>query len=255
MLAIVYHCVYTCICQDRRCRRVSYTAQPSRPLSTQRNARPRHEGDHRARDQDARDQHRLQQGRQGHRGRGQGRHLCGHRRRSTRLPASTGAAPGAAQELADPRAGLEGRVNTVRSDLSGALHNVDTTVEGLMERFEEIIERLETAVAPLEDRLPNQARDLGPAGSRSGQGSPHPAAHPDPDGLRLTVPARRSRSAYLRCRPRTAVREQPLRERPAPAGRSSRSAGGSPEPRAPASRPAHRRGSLPVVPPASIRCG
>ncbi|HEY7915893.1 MAG TPA: hypothetical protein VIC86_02855 [Acidimicrobiales bacterium] len=64
------------------------------------------------------------------------------------------------KRLADPKAGFEDRFNAVRSDLSGALHNVDTTVEGLMERFEEIIERLETAVAPLEDRLPTQARDL-----------------------------------------------------------------------------------------------
>jgi exonuclease VII small subunit len=64
------------------------------------------------------------------------------------------------KRLADPKAGLEDRVSAVRSDLSGALHNVDTTVDGLMERFEEIIERLEAAVAPLEDRLPTQARDL-----------------------------------------------------------------------------------------------
>jgi exonuclease VII small subunit len=64
------------------------------------------------------------------------------------------------KRLADPKAGLEDRVSAVRNDLSGALHNVDTTVDGLMERFEEIIERLEAAVAPLEDRLPVQARDL-----------------------------------------------------------------------------------------------
>ncbi len=64
------------------------------------------------------------------------------------------------KRLADPKADFEGRVKAVRTDLSGALHNVDTTVEGLMARFEEIIERLETAVAPLEDRLPAQARDL-----------------------------------------------------------------------------------------------
>jgi exonuclease VII small subunit len=64
------------------------------------------------------------------------------------------------KRLADPKAGIEGRVNAVRSDLSGALHTVDTTVEGLIERFEEIVERLETAVAPFEERLPSQARDL-----------------------------------------------------------------------------------------------
>jgi exonuclease VII small subunit len=64
------------------------------------------------------------------------------------------------KRLADPKAGFEDRVTAARSDLGGALHTVEVTVEGLMERFEEIIERLEEAVAPLEDRLPTQARDL-----------------------------------------------------------------------------------------------
>ena len=62
--------------------------------------------------------------------------------------------------LAEPKADIEDRVAAVRTDLGGALRNVDTTVVNLVERFEEIIERLETAVAPLEDRLPPQARDL-----------------------------------------------------------------------------------------------
>jgi exonuclease VII small subunit len=62
--------------------------------------------------------------------------------------------------LAQPKADIEDRVAAVRTDLSGALRNVDSTVEGLVERLEEVIERLETAVAPLEDRLPSQARDL-----------------------------------------------------------------------------------------------
>jgi len=64
------------------------------------------------------------------------------------------------KRLAEPRSGIEDRVTAARSDLSGALHSVDVTVEGLMERFEDIIQRLEAAVAPLEDRLPAQARDL-----------------------------------------------------------------------------------------------
>lgn len=64
------------------------------------------------------------------------------------------------KKMGDPKSGIEDKVNAVRSDLSDALHSVDTTVEGLMERFEEVIERLEAAVAPLEDRLPTQARDL-----------------------------------------------------------------------------------------------
>ena len=64
------------------------------------------------------------------------------------------------KRLAEPKSGFEDRVTSARADLGGALHTVEVTVEGLMERFEEIIERLETAVAPLEDRLPTQARDL-----------------------------------------------------------------------------------------------
>jgi exonuclease VII small subunit len=64
------------------------------------------------------------------------------------------------KRLAEPRADIEQRVNSARTDLSGALHSVDATVESVMERFEEIIERLETAIAPLEDHLPAQARDL-----------------------------------------------------------------------------------------------
>ena len=64
------------------------------------------------------------------------------------------------KRLAEPKAGIEDRVTAARSDFSGALHTVDSTVEGLMGRFEEMIERLEAAVAPLEDRLPTQARDL-----------------------------------------------------------------------------------------------
>ncbi len=64
------------------------------------------------------------------------------------------------KRISDPKVDFEGKVASVRSDLSGALHTVDTTVESLMERFEEIVERLESAVAPLEDRLPAQARDL-----------------------------------------------------------------------------------------------
>jgi ElaB/YqjD/DUF883 family membrane-anchored ribosome-binding protein len=62
--------------------------------------------------------------------------------------------------LAEPKADIGDRVANVRTDLSGALRNVDTTVGNLAERLEEIIERLETAVAPFEDRLPPQARDM-----------------------------------------------------------------------------------------------
>jgi hypothetical protein len=62
--------------------------------------------------------------------------------------------------LAEPKADIEDRVAAVRTDLSGALHAVDSTVDSLATRLEEVIERMEAAVAPLEDRLPLQARDM-----------------------------------------------------------------------------------------------
>ena len=65
-----------------------------------------------------------------------------------------------ARRLADPKSGIEERVATVRTDFSGAVHNVDAKVDGLMERMEEIIGRVEAVIAPFEDRLPSQARDL-----------------------------------------------------------------------------------------------
>ena len=64
------------------------------------------------------------------------------------------------KRLSDPKSGIEDRASTMRSDLSGAIHNVDTKVDDLMERVEEIIERVEAVFAPFEDRLPPQARDL-----------------------------------------------------------------------------------------------
>ncbi|HEY4948371.1 MAG TPA: hypothetical protein VII19_10775 [Acidimicrobiales bacterium] len=64
------------------------------------------------------------------------------------------------KRLSDPKSGIEDRVTAMRSDLSGAINNVDTKVDELMERVEEIIERVEAVFAPFEDRLPPQARDL-----------------------------------------------------------------------------------------------
>jgi hypothetical protein len=64
------------------------------------------------------------------------------------------------KRLAEPRADMEDRFAAVRTDLSGALQVLDTTVDGLATRLEEIIERMEAAVAPLEGRLPAQARDM-----------------------------------------------------------------------------------------------
>ncbi len=49
---------------------------------------------------------------------------------------------------------LAERVSAVRGDLTDAVHQVDTRVEDLMDRFEEIIERVEAVFAPFEDRLP-----------------------------------------------------------------------------------------------------
>ena len=64
------------------------------------------------------------------------------------------------KRLSAPNAGLGERVTAVRSDLAGAIQDVDAKVDLLMDRVEEIIERVEAAFAPLEDRLPTQARDL-----------------------------------------------------------------------------------------------
>jgi len=57
------------------------------------------------------------------------------------------------KRLGDPTIDLEGRLQGVRSDLTGAVHTVDATVEDL-------ILKVEAAFAPLEDRLPAPARDL-----------------------------------------------------------------------------------------------
>ena len=64
-----------------------------------------------------------------------------------------------AAKLQEPST-LAERVSTVRGDLTEAVHSVDTRVEDLMDRFEEIIERVEAVFAPFEDRLPVQARDV-----------------------------------------------------------------------------------------------
>jgi hypothetical protein len=61
------------------------------------------------------------------------------------------------KRLQDPRSGLSGRVTSART---GALKDVDATVDEFVDRVEEIIERVEAAFAPFEDRLPPQARDL-----------------------------------------------------------------------------------------------
>ncbi len=63
-------------------------------------------------------------------------------------------------KLQEPSSGVADRVSTVRSDLTDAVRTVDTKVDGLMDRFEEIIERVEAVFAPFEDRLPAQARDI-----------------------------------------------------------------------------------------------
>jgi hypothetical protein len=57
------------------------------------------------------------------------------------------------KRLSDPKAGIEGRIQGVRTDLSGAMQAVDAKVEDL-------IAKVEAAFVPIEDRLPGQARDL-----------------------------------------------------------------------------------------------
>jgi exonuclease VII small subunit len=57
------------------------------------------------------------------------------------------------KNLADPLAGAEQRLSGVRSDLASVFQEADA-------RVEEVIERVETVFVPLEDRLPEPARDL-----------------------------------------------------------------------------------------------
>ena len=142
--------------------------------------------------------------------------------------------------LAEPKADIEDRVASVRTDLSGALRNVDTTVVNLAERLEEIIERLETAVAPLEDRLP-----------------PRPAIWPSRPTCR---PRRPAPSSGRGSRPSQPELPHPGRGRPAPCGPSFASAPIGPlaagiafTPRARASRRARRPASGPTGSPASTR--
>jgi hypothetical protein len=57
------------------------------------------------------------------------------------------------KRLADPKTSVEGRIASARSDIQHAVVTVDA-------RVEDLIERVEAAFVPFEDRLPAQARDL-----------------------------------------------------------------------------------------------
>jgi len=57
------------------------------------------------------------------------------------------------KNLADPLAGAEQRLEGVRGDLATAFQEADA-------RVEEVIGRIEAVFVPLEDRLPEPARDL-----------------------------------------------------------------------------------------------
>ena len=89
------------------------------------------------------------------------------------------------KKLAEPRTDLGQRVASVRSDLGEALQAVDVAVDTAATRVEELIERMEMAVAPLEDYLPAQARRRGSAGPRPGQRGTEPDPLADPDSSRL----------------------------------------------------------------------
>ena len=64
------------------------------------------------------------------------------------------------KRLAEPKADLEDRVAAVRSDLSEALQASTPPSTTVAARVEEIIERIEAAVAPSRTGCPTQARDL-----------------------------------------------------------------------------------------------
>lgn len=57
------------------------------------------------------------------------------------------------KRIGDPKTGIENRIQSARSDLTGAVHTVDA-------QFEDLFGKVEAAFAPFEERLPAQARDL-----------------------------------------------------------------------------------------------
>jgi hypothetical protein len=57
------------------------------------------------------------------------------------------------KRLTDPKATVELKLSDARSDLQQVVQSFDAKVE-------ELIERIEASFAPVEDRLPTQARDL-----------------------------------------------------------------------------------------------
>lgn len=57
------------------------------------------------------------------------------------------------KRLSNPTAGFACGLQGVRSELTGVIQTVDAKVE-------DIVERVESAFVPFEDRLPGQARDL-----------------------------------------------------------------------------------------------
>ena len=64
------------------------------------------------------------------------------------------------KRLAEPRKSVVERIESVRSDVTGAILALDINVDQLFERVETAIERMEQTIAPLENKLPSPARDL-----------------------------------------------------------------------------------------------
>jgi len=57
------------------------------------------------------------------------------------------------KRLGDPKSTVEVRLASAKADFQQAVHTVDA-------RVEDIIQRIEAAIVPIEDRLPTPARDL-----------------------------------------------------------------------------------------------
>ena len=64
------------------------------------------------------------------------------------------------KRMSDPRSELEQRLSSVRADFGDTVQATEARFQELVDRLEDVIEVVEAAIAPLEERLPDQARDI-----------------------------------------------------------------------------------------------
>ena len=97
------------------------------------------------------------------------------------------------QKLHDPSSELSDRVAGVRGDLTEAVKHVDAKVDELMDRAEELIERVEAVFAPFEEPPAAPGPRHRQAGARAGQGRPDADPQHAPHRRRLSGASRRRR--------------------------------------------------------------